>query len=1154
MDNIQNIYEELISSISYTNKDFRTIYPELLELARKLGKWDPTRSNESDPGVVLIKLMALIADKNNYNIDKNVLETFPLSVTQDSNARQLYDLLGYNMGWYKSATMDIGFKLKEAVEETVELPMLTTQVSDSTGSITYTLLENVYLSNINEEKYVKAIEGVVYKYNINGTEIISINNMDADLRIYFDETQISENGIFIWDGFTAANMSINEIWQKVDNLASYPAKSRIFKFGVLPNSNKCYIQFPEDAASLIGNGLTIWYTVGNGELGNISTNVIDSWNSDNASSTGETTINNNIQIIQNNAASNGRDPETIENAYKNYKKTIGTFNTLITKRDYENFIYNIEDAFGQPLVSNIIVSDRTDDLNNTYKIQSWQPGLDQTKTIVKTHNVEIETPTGTGTITEPNLNAYNIVMYLFRNEDVADKQTYNNTFKPEKDASVLLDINSVIDSVKAVNHDIFTPTLSTTFTYNNKLTLKGTLVTFNKVTRNEATEIEQNVLNALYREYNSRNVDIGLQIDYDKLIKVIENADKRIKYLVLNNNYNEMYKTDYGTTKQTKLTDADKNEIVAKTALAGKISLFKFDDDFMYDFGQQDSEPIGTVNNPIENITTWAEITIPDNTSEYEVKENEVVQVYYENLITVREFGSFVKYTATLDETIEPNETRELADGETITITDGVNKPYVLQKGTIIESSVVLNDGDIDKSLTSGQRILEKAKNSTTLRENTPYYFILNNAENRLQLNTANDRKYILQENEYFIYSSPSSTDLIVLGSGTLLSTEIDFDKTCERVDVNTLSNRNTVSWNKIPIGVGNPKLTTTELKIYSFGQGVKLNFDGTSTVALSDSESNANKAIKLTPTEKEELQYKDVDANDFVKFEIMPSTIDFYIHSRLNIYASGNVPQKLEDNQWFKIKQVDLSTTTKITDSYVLFNTNVVLPGGNQIDTKLTNIYGETDYMLQAYNYKIASGYTLTRNSTGYITLTGEQNEHNLPFTFTNQADLQNSWLIPLYISKTDDSTINVTTSDNTALNIFNTATPSSDMQNGAYILQIPLGSDYTGLKIKIVSGNEEDIVIIGNITKLSGYNEDEIKDINYDLVANATDVLTNIRNLDKNNEYNWTTQITDNNKVLQPVSPESFWNINHVVNRFTIPQLNFDTTVIRVNQSSIS
>jgi hypothetical protein len=46
-------------------------------------------------------------------------------------------------------------------------------------------------------------------------------------------------------------------------------------------------------------------------------------------------------IIKNvNAAINGTDPEDLDSAYRNYKKTIGTFETLVTARDYQNAIYN----------------------------------------------------------------------------------------------------------------------------------------------------------------------------------------------------------------------------------------------------------------------------------------------------------------------------------------------------------------------------------------------------------------------------------------------------------------------------------------------------------------------------------------------------------------------------------------------------------------------------------------------------------------------------------------------------------------------------------------------------------------------------------------------------------------------------------------------
>ena len=84
-------YKRELSNLSYTNKDFAQIYPELLDLAKKISyKWDPSTSDESDPGVVLLKFAALMADKCNYNIDKNVLELFPASVTQMPNARQIF--------------------------------------------------------------------------------------------------------------------------------------------------------------------------------------------------------------------------------------------------------------------------------------------------------------------------------------------------------------------------------------------------------------------------------------------------------------------------------------------------------------------------------------------------------------------------------------------------------------------------------------------------------------------------------------------------------------------------------------------------------------------------------------------------------------------------------------------------------------------------------------------------------------------------------------------------------------------------------------------------------------------------------------------------------------------------------------------------------
>ena len=134
-----------IDTTSYTNKDFRSIWPELLDLVTDLtDKWDPNNSNESDVGVALLKLKAFIADKLNYNIDKNALENFPSSVTQRGNAQKIYDALGYELQWYKSATTSVVFKFINSSESPIDsdqiaveftIPMFA-QVTDSENKVT----------------------------------------------------------------------------------------------------------------------------------------------------------------------------------------------------------------------------------------------------------------------------------------------------------------------------------------------------------------------------------------------------------------------------------------------------------------------------------------------------------------------------------------------------------------------------------------------------------------------------------------------------------------------------------------------------------------------------------------------------------------------------------------------------------------------------------------------------------------------------------------------------------------------------------------------------------------------------------------------------------------------------------------------------------
>ena len=69
--------------LSPTKKDFYQIWNEILDVSSKISeRWDPTSTNESDPGIVLLKVLTAIADKLNYNIDANTREAFMPSAAQ----------------------------------------------------------------------------------------------------------------------------------------------------------------------------------------------------------------------------------------------------------------------------------------------------------------------------------------------------------------------------------------------------------------------------------------------------------------------------------------------------------------------------------------------------------------------------------------------------------------------------------------------------------------------------------------------------------------------------------------------------------------------------------------------------------------------------------------------------------------------------------------------------------------------------------------------------------------------------------------------------------------------------------------------------------------------------------------------------------------
>ena len=595
-----------LDTTSYTNKDFRTIWPELLELVTDLtDKWDPNNSNEADPGVALLKLKAFIADKLNYNIDKNTLEAFPSSVTQRGNAQKLYDTLGYQLNWYKSAITDVYFKFIDSQDSqdnlaskdkdlfvTFTVPRFA-QIKNASGNIVYTVLESISLDNRNVTKTeypVKAIEGPVESFTINGSDIIQINNLDSNYRLYFTESMIAQNGIFI------NNVGTSDFWEESFNLESTQLGKKVFKFGVLPTTNQCYIEFPQDAAELFDQGINIHYIISSGSNGNIKAGELQTFaqeypDAGKDDSGASYSLNTYIKVNNPAGASNGTDPEDLESAYNNFQKTINTFSTLVTLQDYNNAIYK------EGAVSNCVVTDRTNDFNYTYRIKS------------KTNLGEITVP-----MISPNMsmNAFNLGLYVLdKVPNVSDLASYKNTFKTSYESAT--EAKESIEEYKSVQHDWLDTQSDNLLAYlfKNLMIISGQILTRTKVSTTEASDILKRIREKLYTTYQSRNLTFGSEIAYDDIIDTIMSADERIKTVILNDiDYatNVLYSNNssydiLNFSDGDIIVDALNNlqlEIITRSILAGITPLYLFDDTVMYSYTMG---PVGSYNETDNKIS-----------------------------------------------------------------------------------------------------------------------------------------------------------------------------------------------------------------------------------------------------------------------------------------------------------------------------------------------------------------------------------------------------------------------------------------------------------------------------------------------------------------------------------------------------------------------
>lgn len=1179
------------TNLSYTNKDFNSIFSEVLDLVSKLSlKWNPAISNESDAGVVLLKIMAMLGDKINYNIDKNILETFPNSVTQDKNAWALFEQLGYNLHWLLSGTTDISFKYTGDDEgTTVSIPRFT-MVSDKETEHVFTLTTPLIFTtgeDTNKTFSIPAVQGVVAKFDVNGETLITTQFVDNSNRLYFTESNVAENGIFInnngYENF--------DEWVRVDNLSVQALNTKCYKFGVDIATGNCYIEFPADYSTLFDAGINITYIKSDGEGGNIAPYTIEQFY--NLSGTSIELTTDNYKLTNVSAVQNGEDSESIVDAYKNYKKTIGVFNTLNSLSDYINYITSSD------IVSNGFVTDRTCDIQDSYYIVTDNLNGVESKKLV------VEQNSGT-----PLMQPFDLKMYLTQYVPTIDTKTnYDKTFDI---ASIhpLQPVLSYIDNIKNIQHNFIDIENNKLIMLKNKYPVSVKIIPQYTLTDLQISEIKENVKSALFKYLNANNIDFGTQVAFDDVYETITTCDERIKAIVLDELTYSTVAVYYNGSEFVEIpfnemdaTNEDMlNDLYAKSVLSGHTQLLIPDKTFAYSVEQSSNgivDEIKSIDSDVE-ITLFANSDQSSTTASYTMKDNENIQFYAPNLIDMNEYSNYIKYEYT--DTADPTSTLAKDTDHLLLSTESVvlywktednedayyhyakysagdilkpsflveqdtNYGATLPHGEGIITDAVLNDhikNDVTQLLTSARTITYREINNNALDEAYNYcYWITNktavvNGVTKYQLFSDSIDEYVLQSGEYFIFTNPTYSELNILGSGTKITRDrfgltprepwyvdiIEYSKILSE-GVSVFSNE---SWKMFK---GNEvSLTVTEMQFINLGKGAELLVTRTDTTKPLVFNNNG---LKYNTSELSDfnITYKLVDNSTY---EYLPTVVNSSISwsgkSVLDLSMASDSPQRLYVNQSLVLHKTDNTTvtvngtgTTALDCLYVIPNITLELAGGIGIPTDITDLNGNVSY-LKLYSYNLAT--RSDANNIKFLT------SGNVDILFTTSTNYDITFTLPV-----GDYLLPLAVTTNVLTHLTVKGGHTGTTQQTLYDIT-GVNSDFSAnkmhyIKVSVTTANTP-YKITFTLTRASGTTQEQISvknAIKYTTPTDITfaDVLNRIRELDADNIFDYSYEVPEADLVANPFISTSYFSEDHIYNKYCICQLS-DLSVTIINR----
>lgn len=313
-------------AVNYQARDFQSIKESLIEYARQnFPGW--TDFNESEQGLILIELYALVGDSLHYYIDRQIDEWDIDRVTQRTNAQALLSLIGYKMAGATAATAEVVFTIPAPATKPVPIPKgFKIYTRDVRNPIVYEVLEEgKRIESGQTSVTVTATQGETY-------EQFATFNGSADQQVTLEVAPYLEG---------SAKMTIGtEEWTEVENLLDSRSTDRHF-YVEIDEKERAVLRFGDGIAGAAPNGTArITYRVGGGSAGRVGPNTLIVPESPQLLDLDGVPVT--ISVTNPSGSVGGEDKEPISVARVRGPYSLKSNNRTVAAPDFENHAMEVE--------------------------------------------------------------------------------------------------------------------------------------------------------------------------------------------------------------------------------------------------------------------------------------------------------------------------------------------------------------------------------------------------------------------------------------------------------------------------------------------------------------------------------------------------------------------------------------------------------------------------------------------------------------------------------------------------------------------------------------------------------------------------------------------------------------------------------------------